>query len=103
HGVVTHVADADRRVFERTIPGADRPTLLLQRPDDVFGVLALGELETRHRPTVPPFARQELHTVLGGPRFRAAPHRVVTLPARLDAAFTLDPAQLDLERVEQRD
>src|SRR2546422_6858501 len=95
------MADADRRIFQGAVSGTDRPTLVLERADDVLGVLSLGEPQARHGPTVATFARQELHAVLGAPRLDPAPHRVVPFPARIDAAFALDPRQLYFERSEE--
>src|SRR5438445_582955 len=81
---------ADGGLLQGSVPRADGPARLFQRPDDLLGALAFGHLEARHGPAAAPFPRQVGDAVLLAPLLHAAAHRVVPTPAPLDAALALD-------------
>src|SRR3989442_2257974 len=101
--MIAHVAYPDRRVLERAVPRADRPSLLLERADDVLGMFSFRQPQAGDGPAVPALAREEFHAVLRAPGLDPAPHGVLPFPARLDAAFALHPRQLHFACIAQRD
>src|SRR5439155_1706526 len=80
----------DGGLLQRSVPRADGPARLFQRPDELLGARSFGHFEARHGPAAASFPRQVAEAVRLAPLLHAAAHRIVPTPAPLGAALALD-------------